>query len=60
MNDVTEKITVRLPALMEMLDCGRGSAERIAHESGAVIKIGKTKLYNVAKIKEYLGGIAKG
>lgn len=59
MGDNTGKITVKLPALMDMLGCGRVTAEKIAHESGAVIKIGRTKLYNIAKIEDYLGGVSK-
>ena len=48
-------ICVTMPTLMTMLDCGRPTAENIAQAAGAKFKVGKRALYNVEKIKKYIG-----
>ncbi len=51
----TEKrLTVTLPELQAMLCTGRRTAERVAHEAGAELKIGGRRLYHVGRIEEYL------
>lgn len=50
-------ICVTMPTLMAMLDCGRPTAENIATAAGAKFKVGKRALYNVDKIKKYIGTI---
>ncbi len=50
----TQKITVDMNGLQEMLSAGRGACEQIAAEAGALIRVGKRKLYNVRKIQEYI------
>lgn len=50
----TQKITVDMIGLQEMLSVGRGACEQIALEAGALIRVGKRKLYNVRKIQEYI------
>ena len=52
-------ITIGLPELMARLNTGRPTAERIAVEAGAKIKIGKRTLYHVGKIEAYLEQLAE-
>lgn len=58
--EVERKITVTLPELQSMLCAGRHTAERIAHEAGAELKIGNRRLYHVGKIEEYLAASCEG
>lgn len=51
-------ITVDLPRLQSMLCVGRATAEKIAREAKAVIRIGDRKLYKVSKIDAYLDSLA--
>ena len=37
-----------------MLSLGRNSADEIGEKAGAVVRIGKRKLYSVQKIEEYI------
>ena len=50
----TEKIAVDRQELQEMLSCGKTAALRIAKESGAGFNIGRRRLYNVERIREYM------
>jgi len=52
-NDM-QPLTYNAESLRQALCCGRNTAERIAHEAGAVIKIGKRVLYDRRKIEAYL------
>ena len=45
--------------LREMLNCGRSTAEKIANDAGARVKICKRVLWNVKKIDEHLEKISK-
>ena len=47
-------ITVDISGLQAMLSLGRGTADMIGEKAGAVVKIGKRKLYKVSKVNEYL------
>lgn len=58
-NNSTERITVGIKELADMLSVGRNTALAIAEEAGAGIKFGRRKLYNVEKIKAYMGEQAK-
>lgn len=46
--------------LMSYLNVGRHSAERIAEEAGAVVRIGKLWRANVKKIQAYIDHISQG
>ena len=48
------KITVDINELKEMLSIGRNNAAEIGEKAGAVIRIGRRKLYNVRKVTEYM------
>lgn len=56
--EYAERILIDADALQTTLNCGRHTAERIAAEAGAVVRIGKRKLYSVKKIELYLDSIA--
>lgn len=49
-----EQLLVALPDLMNMLGVGRFSAEKIAENANAVVRVGRRKLYSVAKIKKHI------
>ncbi len=56
--ETENRITVDLPQLQSMLCVGRATAEKIAREAGAVLRIGNRKLYKVDKINSYLDSLA--
>lgn len=58
-NNPTERITVGIKELADMLSVGRNTALAIAEEAGAGIKFGRRKLYSVERIKEYMSEQAK-
>lgn len=57
--DTSKKITVDLPTLAGMLGVGKFTAQKVGKEARAVIKVGRRTLYNVAKIENYMEGLAK-
>jgi len=59
-NEYFEKITVDIEGLMFMLTCGKSTAFKIGEKSGALVKIGKRRLYRVQMIKDYLNSFDKG
>ena len=60
--NVTEtenKIAVDINELQIMLSVGRNTAIDIGEKAGAVIRIGRRKLYNVKKIESYMDQITE-
>ena len=57
---VENRISVDITGLQQLLSCGAVSANKIAAEAGAVIYVGKRKLFNVRKIQNYLDKISAG
>lgn len=55
--EMTNCILVDLKGLMKLLSCGRVAAERVGKESSAIVRVGRRKLYNLEKIKEYLNNV---
>lgn len=53
------QLVTDIRGLMQLCSCGRQSAERIASECNAVIRIGKRKLYKVDKINAYLDSLCQ-
>lgn len=49
-----DQICVTVSTLMDLLDCGRCTADNIGTAAGARLKIGRRVLYNVDKIRRYL------
>lgn len=58
-NNSTERITVDIKELADMLSVGRNTALAIADSAGAGIKFGRRKLYSVERIKAYMSEQAK-
>lgn len=52
-----ERLLVDLHGLMELCSCGRIAAEKIGDESGAVIRVGRRKLYNLEKVRAYINQV---
>ena len=56
----SDKVAVGVNELMELLSVGKNSAGKIGEEAGAVIRVGRRKLYNVKRIQEYMDSITEG
>ena len=52
------KLCISRKELPELLGCGQATADRIAREAGARIKVGKRILILVSRVQEYLEEIA--
>jgi len=48
------KITVDINGLQNMLSVGKNTAYKIGEEAGAVVRLGKRKLYIVSKVESYI------
>ena len=57
--DTNINMAVGIDQLQAMLGVGRNTADKIGKESGAVIHIGRRKLFNVSKIQKYLDSISE-
>ena len=55
-NTTEIKILVDINNLQRMLDLGRNTAAIIGEKAGAVVTVGRRKLYKVKKIEEYIEG----
>ena len=54
-----DALAVNQEQCQALLGVGRNTADKIGKEAGAVIHIGRRKLYNVKKIQEYLDRISE-
>ncbi len=52
--ETDNKITVDINGLQAMLSVGKNTAADVGEKAGAVIRIGRRKLYNVRKIELYM------
>jgi hypothetical protein len=52
--DTDNKIAVDINGLQGMLSVGKNTAADIGEKAGAVIRIGRRKLYNVKKVEAYI------
>ena len=52
-----EAILLDIQGLQDALQCGRGTATKIAKEADAEIRIGRRCLYKRKKIEEYLENV---
>ncbi len=57
--ETDNKITVDINGLQAMLSVGRNSANEIGEKAGAVTRIGRRKLYNVEKVRNYLNQLSE-
>lgn len=53
-----QKLAVSTEELQEMLGCGRHTATRIGESAEAKIRIGRRVMWNVDKVRTFLGMIA--
>lgn len=58
--ETDNKISVDIKGLQSMCGVGRNTAAKIGEEAGAVIRIGRRKLYNVQLVQEYMNSLARG
>ena len=50
----TGAVLVDLARLQDLLSCGYSTAHQIATSAGAIVKVGRRKLYNIKKIQAYI------
>lgn len=48
------KVMVDIEELSTMLSVGKRTADKIGHDAGAVVRIGKRKLYKTAEVIKYV------
>ena len=53
-SEVKDVISTDIIGLQAITGLGRNTAARIGEEAGATIRIGRRKLYNIDKVKQYL------
>ena len=51
-------IAVNMDQLQAMLGVGRNTADKIGKDAGAVLHVGRRKLFNVGKVQRYLDRIS--
>lgn len=56
---IKTQILVDIKTLQNMLSVGRYSAEKIAENANAVVRVGRRKLYSVSKINRYVEAITE-
>lgn len=54
-----EIVLVDLKSLSKMLGVGLAKAKNLGEDAGALVQLGRRRLYNVQKVKEYVYSIAK-
>lgn len=52
-------ITVNRKELARVLGIGADTAEKIGEAAGAVVRFGRLKRYNIAKVREYVDNISQ-
>ena len=55
----TNKIAVDVNELKEMLGVGKVTANKVGTDAGAVIRLGRRKLFKLDKVIEYLDSITE-
>lgn len=55
---IENNLTVDINGLQKLLSLGKGSADQIGREAGAIIHVGRRKLYLVPRVKKYLETMA--
>lgn len=55
--NLSDRLLVDLKGLMILCSCGRIAAEKIGEQSGAVVRVGRRKLYNLEKIRDYINSV---
>ena len=55
--NLSDRLLVDLKGLITLCSCGRIAAEKIGEQSGSVVRVGRRKLYNLEKIREYINSV---
>lgn len=55
----TNSIAVDIDKLQAMLGVGKNTADKIGKDAGAVIHVGRRKLFNVRKVQAYIDRLAE-
>lgn len=58
--ETENKISVDIKGLQSLCGVGRNTAAKIGEDAGAVIRIGRRKLYSVSKVQAYMDSLARG
>lgn len=58
-NRTTAPAYVGVTEIMSMYSIGRDTARKIGELSGATVKVGKLRLYNVEKVRSYFESLAE-
>lgn len=56
--NVSNNIAVGIDQLQSMLGVGKNTADKIGKDAGAVMHVGRRKLFNVSKVQRYLDQIS--
>ena len=59
-NDMSGKLYVDITELAWLTSLGKNTAARIGEQAGAVVRVGRRKLYNVEAVCKYLNGETQG
>lgn len=57
--ECNNKLTVDIVELQAMLSVGKNTAADIGEKAGAVVRVGRRKLFNVSKIQRYIDDLAE-
>lgn len=57
--ETDKRITVDINGLQTMLSVGKNTAATIGEQAGAVIHVGRRKLFNVAKVEHYMNALTE-
>lgn len=57
--ETNNNMAVGIDQLQAMLGVGKNTADKIGKDAGAVIHIGRRKLFNVSKVQAYLDQAAE-
>lgn len=55
----SETMFATAETLAGLLECGRGTADKIGKEAGARVQYGKCVRYNVEKVRDYLNSLTE-
>lgn len=58
--ETEKKLMVDIIDLQGMLSTGRNTADQIGEAAGAVVRVGRRKLYRVDRIEAYIGRLSDG
>lgn len=57
--ETAQKIMVDIVELQAMLSTGRNTADQIGRAAGAVVRVGRRKLYRVDRVEAYINQLTE-